>query len=212
MSLGFEDQDTNVQKALELAKAKNILVFAAMSNEGMHKSAAWPSNDLNLCVGIHSCTVGGNSCSDFTARLVDQNPNFMVVGEKIPIHRLTSKGGGFCLGYGTSFATPVAVSMAALILTFVEQKRCLKNRKSIPKSAHLDNLRQAWGMASLLNRASNHLDYQINMNYSLVDSELLWAGNRADGAASREHAWSIIASALCPELIYVHNLTRVGKR
>jgi hypothetical protein len=212
MSLGFEDQNADVQKALELANAKNILVFAAMSNEGMHKPAAWPAKDLNLCVGIHSCTVGGNSRSDFTARPVDQNPNFMVVGEKIPIHRLTSKGGGFCLGYGTSFATPVAVSMGALILTFVEQKRCLKNRKSIPKSAHLDDLRQAWGMASLLNRASNHLDYQINLNYSLVEPELLWAGNRANGTASREHAWGIIASALSAQLIYINNLTRVGKR
>jgi Subtilase family len=212
MSLGFEDKNTEVQEALELANEKNILVFAAMSNEGMHKPAAWPAKDLKLCVGIHSCTVGGNSHSDFTARPVDQNPNFMVVGEKIPIHRLTSKGGGFCMGNGTSFATPVAVSMGALILTFVEQKRCLKNKKSLPRSAHLDDLRQAWGMASLFNRASNHLDYRINLSYSLVEPELLWAGNRVDGPASREHAWGIIASALSPELIFKNNLKSVGKR
>jgi hypothetical protein len=204
MSFGFENENGEVSKALELARDHKILVFAAMANCSMHNPAAWPANDLNLCIGIHSCTVGGHSASDSTARPAKQNPNLMVVGENIPVHWLASKGGGFRKGEGTSFATPVAVAMGALILTFVHQKRCASKKSSLEGSTKLDHLSHPTGMASLLKKMSD----KIATHYALIKPELLWADNRDQGKASRDHAWNVIEGTLNPLKIFKESLER----
>lgn len=205
MSFGFTTDHEELKEALDQACQKNILVFAAMSNGSYYESAAWPASELKLCIGIHSCTPGGHMSSDFTPQPVNLNPNLIVVGEKILVHWLTSKGGGFRFAQGTSFATPVAVAMGALILTFVRQKRCASNRKLVPPDVNLDNLGKPWGMASVLTKIS----YTIKSEYSSVKPEILWVGYKGEsGQPSRKHAWNIIEEALSPERIFEDKLKR----
>ncbi|KAH8698087.1 hypothetical protein GQ44DRAFT_733414 [Phaeosphaeriaceae sp. PMI808] len=194
MSFGFPRENKDVEEALKLAYQNNILVFAAMSN-------VWPAKELQLCIGIHSCTVGGKRSSDFTPRLVDNNPNFIVPGENIPVHWPSSKGGGFRYAHGTSFATPVAVAMGALILTFINQDACEDDREDFAASQQevsLDDLGKPWNMARILSEVS----YSIDIKYSSISPELLWEGFEGDGGLqSREHAWKIIKNSLKPLLL-----------
>ncbi|KAH7383918.1 peptidase S8/S53 domain-containing protein [Pyrenochaeta sp. MPI-SDFR-AT-0127] len=199
MSLGFTTEHDEVKGALELACANNILVFAAMSNGTNYKPAAWPANELTLCIGIHSCTTGGHRSSEFTPQRAEKNPNFSVVGEQIPVHWPTSKGGGFRLAQGTSFATPVAVAMGALVLTFINQERCEENMESVSQDVNPKNLFKPWGMASVFTKISDTID----IHYSKIQPELLWLKYKGRGGkSSRKHAWSIIENALNPSKLF----------
>ena len=57
------------------------------------------------------------------------SPRLIVFGENLASHWPTAKGGGLRTGSGTSFATPVAVAIAALILAFVNQDISEDHRK-----------------------------------------------------------------------------------
>lgn len=209
MSLGFTDSNDEVREALELACRNNILIFAAMSNGTNYNPAAWPAKELGLCIGIHSCTPGGRRTSDFTPQRVDRNPNFAVVGERIPVHWLTSKGGGFRLAQGTSFATPVAVAMGALILTFANQQRCEINMESVSTDVNPDNLFKPWGMASVFAKISDTID----LYYSLVKPEMLWIDYEGqNGKPSRKHAWEIIEHALDPKNLFEYIVEQTAQR
>jgi hypothetical protein len=208
MSFGFEAESEEVKSALVLAHQNNVLVFAAMANSTNYKPAAWPAKELSLCIGIHSGTIGGHSCSDFTARPTEKNPNLMVVGERILLHWLTSKGGGFRYGQGTSFATPVAVSMGALVLTFQKQRRCEINLESIKSDVIISELYKPWGMASLFTRISTF----VGNHYSSIEPELLWYKyEETDPKASRKYAWDLIEGALSPSRLYEEKLKWQGR-
>lgn len=122
MSFGFRDYNRQIDLALNRAKENNILVFAAMGNGGIYEGAAWPARVMDDAIGIHSCDESGRTGLELTSAVVADNPNFMVVGETFPAHWPTQKGGGFRSVEGTSFATPIAVAMAALILAFANQR------------------------------------------------------------------------------------------
>jgi hypothetical protein len=199
MSFGFDKVETEVDDALQHAREKKILVFAAMANEGIRRNAAWPAREQRVAIGIHSCiSTGGGRHSDFTPLPVNNNLNFMVVGENINTHWLTAKGGGFRISDGTSFATPVAVAMAALILAFVNQKRCEMNKK---ECGRINFIRENWGMIAVLEKISAKFN-----GYSWIDPELLWAERALDdkdewdqwlpGEGSKKRAWKVVRKAL----------------
>jgi hypothetical protein len=165
MSFGFDDYMDEVGNALEKARDAGIIVFAAMSNTGRHRRAAWPARTAENAIGIHSCGVMGKNPSDFTPDPIKDNHNFMVVGEAITAHQLTAKGGGFTTVDGTSFATPVAVSMAALILGFANQAAC----KKLEKPYNVGRLRSKWGMRNVLYEISKE-----SGDYSWIRPVLLW--------------------------------------
>lgn len=165
MSFGFDDYMNEVGNALDEARDAGIIVFAAMSNNGRHRRAAWPARTAENAIGIHSCGVMGTSRSDFTPDPIKDNNNFMVVGEAIIAHQLTVKGGGFTTVDGTSFATPVAVSMAALILGFANQAAC----KELETLYNVKELRSKWGMRNVLYEIS-----EGSGHYSWIRSALLW--------------------------------------
>ncbi|KAH6892530.1 hypothetical protein B0T10DRAFT_458239 [Thelonectria olida] len=149
MFFGFDGVDMRVDDALGFARDKGILIFAAMANGGIYDKAAWPARESKDAIGIHSCTEMGKKSSNFTPMPVDRNPNFMVIGEQIIAHWPTAKRGGFRDAEGTSFATPVAVTMAALILAFVNQTRCQKLREECEEKVKVKELWQNWGMTSV---------------------------------------------------------------
>lgn len=205
MSFGFDYVEGEVlevfealKRAQSITRKKKTVVFAAMSNEGMGKKAAWPARDSSDAIGVHSCNWEGTQRSSFTPRHIPRNSNFMVVGEDIPVHQLQAKGGGFCLASGTSFSTPIAVSMAALIMGFVNQKRCKKERQETEKLVRLDALWETWGMIRMLEKISEeNID---NAGYSWIDPKLLWKDYRdrpgSTNEMARAHAWRVIQEAL----------------
>lgn len=197
MSFGFDESDPELDEALRLAQSKDILIFAAMANEGIYKAAAWPARDSDNTIGIHSCAEMGKTSSPFTPKPSHERLDFMVLGENIFAHWLTGKGGGFRPVEGTSFATPVAVSMAALILAFTNQKVCRKLREETEKKVRVKDLGSNRGMRRLL-RAISEVSTD---RYLWINPMLLWATFPEEGAedtpgAMREHAWRVIHRAL----------------
>lgn len=201
LSFGFSSRPRNpsLKDALKKAAESHILVFAAMSNDGNNEphGAAWPANDLSLTIGIHSCVRQGRWCSNFTPPPVAGSYNFMVEGEQVLTHWPEAKGGGFRFDDGTSFATPVAVSMAALILAFERQHLCKKYRADTERLVDLNELRELHGMGRVLRKISVP---DMMGHYSYIYPRLLWNDLERDLESDRnevrKHAWDIIQKAL----------------
>ncbi|KAI1367979.1 ankyrin [Xylaria arbuscula] len=201
MSFGFSRSPLIVKQALERAKGK-ILVFAAMSNDGNNSptGAAWPARDLDYAIGIHSCKEGGRKTSDFTPPHVPATHNLMVVGEGIITHWPEAKGGGFRLDDGTSFSTPVAAAMAALVLAFWYQRRGKKERTDVENLVDMEELRRNKAMSALM--MQNMGSKGENVNFSYVRPQLLWTNynplseEQLQPEYKRRHAWAVIQDAL----------------
>ncbi|KAI6091062.1 hypothetical protein F4821DRAFT_211082 [Hypoxylon rubiginosum] len=198
MSFGFNAEVPEINEALNSARENRTLVFAAMRNDGIFEKAAWPARELQDSIGIHSCIEEGKRSSVFTPKCVAANPNLMTVGENIPTHQLTARGGGFRVSTGTSFATPVAVAMAALILAFVNQIRCKAERTNLG-TEKLEMMRENYWMARILKHVSDESDD----NYSWINPGLLWikeSGEDMRDKLSHEelkrHAWGVLDAAL----------------
>jgi hypothetical protein len=207
LSLGFDDSDTTVCSALEEAQSKKILIFAAMANGGVHEKAAWLARS-NLVIGIHSCVDMGARSSIFTPKPVTSPPNynFMVIGEHIPAFGLVAKRRGDCYVEGTSFATPVAVAIAALILAFANQIRCRKPREKCEEKLKTRGVhwRYLWlneGMGRVLEAIS-----EPDSGYLSISHKLLWKeyqderdtdeDSMGTTQAMRDHGWKVILDAL----------------
>jgi len=195
MSFGFARCVKEVRTVLKKAQEKEILIFAAMANHGIYANAAWPADTAADAIGIHSCEELGKSSSAFTPQPVDDNRNFMVIGEGITAHQLTAKGGGFRTVEGTSFATPVAVSMAAMILSFVNQARSQDIRRMYEENGlDLKDLKSTLGMRNILREISKQ-----SGRYSWIDPQLLWRGYlsmKDEPWGMREEGWRVICTAL----------------
>jgi hypothetical protein len=208
LSFGFDDSDPVVRSVLKKAQSKRILIFAAMANGGVHEKAAWPAKS-NLVIGIHSCVDMGARSSIFTPKPVTSPPNynFMVIGERIPAFGLIAKSRGDCYVEGTSFATPVAVAIAALILAFANQTRCriLRNEceeKLEKRGVHWRYLWLNEGMRRVLAAISEPAD----SGYLSISHNLLWKEyrderdtdeeSRGTNHAMRDHGWKVILHAL----------------
>ncbi|KAI1842174.1 hypothetical protein JX266_011582 [Neoarthrinium moseri] len=192
MSFGFDESDIAVKTALKRAR-NHCIVFAATSNEGNFKRMAWPARDENLVIGIHSSNSEGTKPSDFTPPPSGRT-NIMVVGEDILTHWPTSKGGGFRPYSGTSFSTPVAVAMAALILAFVRQKRCSRERTRLEE--FLVDLPEISGMRKVLQKISNPV---ASGHYQWIHPDLLWKDFKTkfeDEEGRRAYAWRMLRDAL----------------
>lgn len=196
LSLGYRKCDysqfDNLVMALRDAQSSNIVVFAATSNQGAHDPIAWPAKDSELAIGIHSSIDSGRRPSDFTA-IAELDHNFMVVGENILSQWPTSKGGGFRLCTGTSFASPVAAAVGALVLAFAFQKLCSRHReKANGKIRPLEELRTNSGMRKVLLKISTKTE-----NYLWIRSKLFWHSYEDDDRTKAlGHAWEIIENSL----------------
>lgn len=205
MSFGFKNPSLALKKALKEARANMILIFSAMSNDGNNRreGAAWPARDSSLSIGIHSCREGGTKSSDFTPPSVPHSPNFMVVGEDVITHWPDAKGGGFRLDSGTSFATPVAVAMAGLILGFSWQRACKKERAELEARGLVDlkELQENEGMSNVLLLCKPVMNRVENQEFSYIHPLLLWEGfdsRFTDDTLEnrRKHAWVVIRDGL----------------
>ncbi|KAK7178833.1 hypothetical protein DPSP01_013881 [Paraphaeosphaeria sporulosa] len=196
LSLGFRNYGSrldDLQRALEEAAKARIVIFASTTNEGYHEKVAWPASDANFALGVSASVDNGGTKSSFTGMHCPHGANLMVVGENILSQRL---GGGFTVCNGSSFATPVAAAIGALVMAFIEQLVCRKNREEARSSINPEDIHTNSGMLKVLKGISSRPE----QHYWTLDSQLFWADYEAsssnDEGKAREFAWSIIKKAL----------------
>ncbi|KAF1970551.1 subtilisin-like protein, partial [Bimuria novae-zelandiae CBS 107.79] len=117
LSFGFEDYVGSIRHAIANT---DCVIFAAASNNGSNRKHAFPANQDGV-IAIHS-TSGQGAISSFNTQAISGEYNFSIVGEAVesawpglapdgqPNMRIKS---------GTSFATPIAVGVTALIIEFL---------------------------------------------------------------------------------------------
>ncbi|KAK5452795.1 hypothetical protein LTS15_006943 [Exophiala xenobiotica] len=128
LSFGFSEGNSYINDELQAAIAENILVFAAASNAGSNRKRSYPAIHPQVFC-IHSADALGNS-SKFNPSTLLGDDNFSTLGEQIQsAWPSISQGGrqqaldsfGQKRMSGTSFATPVAVIIAAVFMDLVGQ-------------------------------------------------------------------------------------------
>jgi len=128
MSLGWnEDSDYELRAAIRRARASNVLLFAASSNEGIRTKAgmSYPARALEV-IAVDAADVHGNP-SKFNPPQLSHKARFTALGEAVrstyPIH-LPSEDPeeGWKRMVGTSCATPIAAGIAGLVLEFARQR------------------------------------------------------------------------------------------
>ncbi|PVH72622.1 subtilisin-like protein [Cadophora sp. DSE1049] len=145
MSLGFKGRQPKIEKAIKLAGASDVLIFAAAANHGALDQVAFPAR-MNGVFAINS-TDGLGAKSAFTPRPRNDNDNFSVLGEAVrAAWPLSLIPGGFVYLSGTSHATPVAVGIAALVLEFYKRSVGYEERPIYKR------LRSYEGMARVFRR------------------------------------------------------------
>ncbi|KAJ5494665.1 Peptidase S8/S53 subtilisin/kexin/sedolisin [Penicillium fimorum] len=125
MSFGFPSREIEgydeLESAIQRAYAANVLLFAAASNSGANSDRAFPARDENV-ICIHSTDANGNR-SSFSPTALADTLNLATVGEDVesswPKH-LCEDSSGIKHRSGTSYATPIAVAIAAFLLQYAQ--------------------------------------------------------------------------------------------
>lgn len=175
LSLGFPRESSyDLSRALEEANHKGIIVFAAAANHGNREAIAWPARDRDLAI----CVTSGdeyNNVSRFAPSSNRQLPAFITHGEDICSQWPTELGGGFRKMSGTSVSTPIAVSMAAMILSFLNKTNAWspeQKRRWLDRSKER-RLRSTRGMGRLL----EHICRDRN-GLKVLSPRLMWEGDQ----------------------------------
>jgi hypothetical protein len=119
MSFGFGEEHEELYSAIQYAATKEVLMFAAASNDGKNRpdGVAWPASNVNV-ICVHSADGHGNP-SAFTPAAQDSK-RIMVLGECVksawPEHLQSANG--HKLMSGTSCAAAIAAGIAALVLDY----------------------------------------------------------------------------------------------
>ncbi|KAL1637946.1 hypothetical protein SLS56_000503 [Neofusicoccum ribis] len=121
MSFGWnEDNSQELREALEYAKQQKVLLFAAASNEG--GDMAFPAR-ADEVIAIDAAAWNGKPL-EFNPRGTGYQQRFTALGEGVisawPLFPGANMS-GLKRMTGTSFATPIAASTAALIIEFARQ-------------------------------------------------------------------------------------------
>jgi hypothetical protein len=122
MSVGFIRKDEGIRKAIVQANVdQGTLFFAAASNTGaaIKKYIAFPARMGEFVICINS-TDGLDDISAFSPQTAERTDNFSIIGESIKA-AWPNPPNSYQRKWGTSYATPIAAGIAALILGFAWQ-------------------------------------------------------------------------------------------
>lgn len=129
MSFGYHFEKPDIDEQLERAtskylrsKGKNVLVFAAASNDGNNdpRIIAWPARRNNV-IAVYPAKASGKPTDSCPA--AHGGEGFMALGEHITVPQVIAKtkdrkAGEQTQQSGSSFATPFLAGSAALLLEF----------------------------------------------------------------------------------------------
>jgi subtilisin family serine protease len=170
MSFGWDYEDDEVSKALKFARDKETLLFASTSNDGLRvQSMLYPAR-ADEVISIDAADENGTPAGF--------NPSSSFGRERFtaPGIGITSPGCDELLK-GTSFSSPIAAGIAALVLEFARQ---------FPLSASptvSDHLRKRRGMVLVLKKMT--IAGPGNQFHFLCPWDLLvgpsWEGHGGDG-------------------------------
>ncbi|RSL98206.1 hypothetical protein CDV31_012691 [Fusarium ambrosium] len=122
LSFGFEESIKSIEDEITQCIFSSIAVFAAASNDGVDGDRTYPAKyEGVLC--IHAATGEGNKAT-FNPNPLGKEDNFMVVGDCIKSSWPGRNSNGTCAKKqqsGTSFATPVAVCTAAIMIDYIRK-------------------------------------------------------------------------------------------
>jgi hypothetical protein len=143
MSFGFPTRDNAIQDAIKYAFYRDVIMFAAASNGGGNGDIAYPANQHSMVICINSMD-GLGTLSGFSPNRNPLTENFATLGEVVESAWPSSKRDDKQFKSGTSYATPIAVAVAASLLQYVRWK--------LPESNHAAarRLRSCDGMKAVL--------------------------------------------------------------
>ncbi len=108
ISVGGPAQSAALQSAVDYAWGKGSLIFAAMMNDGMATPYYPAACNHVVAVGATDGYDHLASFSNYGAWVTVTAPGYGIL--------TTAVGGGYAYCYGTSFASPIAAGVAALVL------------------------------------------------------------------------------------------------
>ncbi|KFY92627.1 hypothetical protein V500_04124 [Pseudogymnoascus sp. VKM F-4518 (FW-2643)] len=141
MSFGFVDVHTNIRREILNANIKNVLIFAAVGNEGNRNDLAFPARVEGSVLRVFS-----TNGMAITSREFNPPPslysimNFGFLGEHV---RVLTAEAMYTLVDGTSVATSIAAATAALLIDFSQRMDCTSLSKR-------EELRTVSGMSAVL--------------------------------------------------------------
>ncbi|KAH8199180.1 hypothetical protein TruAng_006649 [Truncatella angustata] len=182
MSFGFNSREPKdydlIEQAIEYAYGKNVLIFAAASNSGANQLRTFPARHDSV-IAIHSTTRDGVP-SRFNPPS-EETDNFATIGEAVeslwPVPLCNKDDNESCIASksGTSFATPIAVGIAAFVLQYA---------KETLDPTHVQLLKKPRGMRAALKEISRtiqgydyvalklHSDHLFGKDYEYVKQRL----------------------------------------
>lgn len=177
---GFDE----ISEAIGNAHDAGILMFAAASNCGANSSRTYPAWDKRV-ICVHALD-GRGSPSRSLNPAVDDSPedNFGTLGVAIK----SSWQNKVVYKTGTSFATPVAAGIAALVLDFMDQSFALEKLDEV----QYRTFRKCHGMQQLFRKfLSREMN---NCGYRFVAPWLFWI----PGVFEAEDIWSSLKTKYVP--------------
>lgn len=111
LSLGCPNPIKIIEKAINYAYSKGVVVFCAAGNAGKTKNIFYPANYKN-CISIGSC---GETYKRSSFSCTGEGLDFLCPGDKI---LSTVPHNWYAILSGTSMACPFAVGIAALCLSY----------------------------------------------------------------------------------------------
>lgn len=164
MSFGYPRRYTHIERAINLASNKDILMLAAAANSGANRKIAFPASSSRV-ICINSAD-GRGARSRYNPPPHPTSHNFSVLGEAVPsawprgLNDSPEKRNS-----GTSTSTPIAAAIAALILEFAKQPNL-----HISHHARLNSLES---MKEIFARMSEEKDgYRFLVPWKLLDEEV----------------------------------------
>jgi hypothetical protein len=169
MSFGFPRYEARlkpIMDAIRAAREKNILFFAAAGNDGGNQGIFWPAklHEQGDVICINSSDWEGNA-SKFTPT-TGSNNRICTLGEALPSCELDAQN-EIVYRSGTSFATPIAVATAAIVLGLVDAVK-LPGEEPLDFAFIKEQLRTKAGMEKILSTMCVLQNQKSRMGYAYI--------------------------------------------